>query len=327
MDDKIDFVMIWVDGNDTNWQNEKSHYQPNASSDNGVARYRDWDNLKYWFRGVEKYAPWVNKIHFVTWGHLPSWLDVNNPKLNIVNHKDYIPSKYLPTFSANPIELNLHRISNLSDKFVYFNDDIFIIDKIEKNDFFLNNKVKDICILQKNNETDKTFKGILNNDMELIKQNYSIGKNFISNLPKYINIKYGKQNIRTITALFSNNKVFYNLHGANAYFKSTFNKAWSLYYNELDNTCTHKFRDSSDVNQYVIKYLQFLDNLVIPSKKIQKAYNLSYDLDKAIVDMENKKYKLVCLNDGNNIKDFEYSKNKINQELQNLFPNKSSFEK
>lgn len=35
-------------------------------------RYRDWDNLQYWFRGVEKFAPWVRKIHFVTWGHLRS---------------------------------------------------------------------------------------------------------------------------------------------------------------------------------------------------------------------------------------------------------------
>ena len=62
-------------------------------SDDRDIRYRDWDNLQFWFRGVEKFAPWVNKIHFVTYGHLPKWLNVNNKKLNIVNHKDFMPER------------------------------------------------------------------------------------------------------------------------------------------------------------------------------------------------------------------------------------------
>lgn len=39
--------------------------------DNRVIRYRDWENLKYWFRGVETFAPWVNKVYFITYGHIP----------------------------------------------------------------------------------------------------------------------------------------------------------------------------------------------------------------------------------------------------------------
>ncbi|MBQ6357217.1 MAG: capsule biosynthesis protein CapK, partial [Solobacterium sp.] len=38
-------------------------------------RFKDWGLFKYWFRGVEKFAPWVNKIYFITWGHVPTWLD------------------------------------------------------------------------------------------------------------------------------------------------------------------------------------------------------------------------------------------------------------
>ena len=102
----IDFVVTWVDGNDPAWQQEKQKYTA-VNADVRVNRYREWDQLKYWFRAVEKYAPWVNKIHFVTWGHLPEWLDTTNPKLNIVNHKDYIPEEYLPTFSSHTIELHL----------------------------------------------------------------------------------------------------------------------------------------------------------------------------------------------------------------------------
>ena len=76
MECPIDFIMIWVDGNDPEWQKEKRKYQPGDAADDREIRYRDWDNLQYWFRAVEKFAPWVNRIHFVTCGHLPKWLNL-----------------------------------------------------------------------------------------------------------------------------------------------------------------------------------------------------------------------------------------------------------
>ena len=62
----IDFVVLWVNGNDEEWQKKKALFSPDQKSDIGINRYREWDNLKYWFRAVEKYAPWVRKVHFVT---------------------------------------------------------------------------------------------------------------------------------------------------------------------------------------------------------------------------------------------------------------------
>ena len=32
-----------------------------------VARFRDCGLLKFWFRGVEKFAPWLRKIHCNLW--------------------------------------------------------------------------------------------------------------------------------------------------------------------------------------------------------------------------------------------------------------------
>ena len=61
----IDFVVLWVDGSDPKWISKKSKYtQSDCTEGNTIARYRDWDIFKYWFRGVEKYAPWVRKIHW-----------------------------------------------------------------------------------------------------------------------------------------------------------------------------------------------------------------------------------------------------------------------
>ena len=138
--EKIDFVVTYLDSTDKKWQEERAKYSgENLDSRNSEARYRNMDNFQYWFRAIERYAPWVNKIHLVTWGHVPEWLDTTNPKINIVKHDDYIPKEYLPTFNSNVLDLNLDRIPGLSENFVYFNDDIFLNSKTEPSDFFKNN--------------------------------------------------------------------------------------------------------------------------------------------------------------------------------------------
>ena len=129
----IDFVVTWVNMDDPEWQNEFAKYSGNSNNTkNGVskARFRDYGFLKYWFRGIEKFAPWVRKIHFVTSGQKPEWLDENNPKIHLVNHKDFIPAEFLPTYNSVVIERYMYRIPALADHFVYFNDDFYIINHI-----------------------------------------------------------------------------------------------------------------------------------------------------------------------------------------------------
>jgi hypothetical protein len=120
----IDFVLPWVDGNDPDWQQEFLRYFP--ESQYRPERFRDWGTLRYWFRAIEKFAPWVHRIYFVTNGQKPDWLRTDHPKIRWVKHQDYIPECYLPTFCSNVIELNYHRIPGLSEHFVLFNDDMFL---------------------------------------------------------------------------------------------------------------------------------------------------------------------------------------------------------
>jgi len=87
------------------------HYRNDAAKnleDANEERYRDWETLRYFFRSVEQNAPWVHKVHLVTCGHLPSWLNKSAPKLNIVDHASFMDERYLPTFSSHAIELNTH---------------------------------------------------------------------------------------------------------------------------------------------------------------------------------------------------------------------------
>ncbi len=92
-----------------------------------MGRFRDMGTLQYMFRSFELFTPWVRKIHFVTYGHTPSWLNINHPKIKIVRHEDILTKDALPTFICGAIELAFCNIDDLSERFVYFNDDMFII--------------------------------------------------------------------------------------------------------------------------------------------------------------------------------------------------------
>ena len=133
----IDFVVLWVDGSDPIWQVEKAKYQGKTLDDsNSENRFRDWGLMPYWFRAVEQFAPWVRKIHFVTCGHVPEFLNLAHPKLHHVKHAEFLPAEVLPTFSSHAIEMNLHRIPDLAEHFVYFNDDMFLLRPVSETAFF-----------------------------------------------------------------------------------------------------------------------------------------------------------------------------------------------
>ncbi len=85
MGEKIDFVVTWVDGNDTVWREKKNRFDKSVDTSqksmNSVKAYREWGTFKYWFRGVEKFAPWVNKVYLDTDNQKPSWLNIYSDKL------------------------------------------------------------------------------------------------------------------------------------------------------------------------------------------------------------------------------------------------------
>lgn len=134
--EKIDFVVSWLDSNDPEWIAQYNHYRPEKPvTDRG--RFRDWNIFRYWFRAVELYAPWVNRVYLVTNGKYPEWINEECPKLVLIKHSDYIPSKYLPTFNSRTIELHMDKIPGLSEHFVYFNDDMFLNTPTKPEDYFV----------------------------------------------------------------------------------------------------------------------------------------------------------------------------------------------
>ncbi|MFR2063638.1 MAG: hypothetical protein ACLS36_08490 [Streptococcus sp.] len=50
--------------------------------------------------------------------------------------------KNLPTYNSAAIELNLHRIEGLSENYLYFNDDMYLIRDSHPSDFYKNGQPK-----------------------------------------------------------------------------------------------------------------------------------------------------------------------------------------
>lgn len=327
---KIDIVIPWVDGSDPLWQDEHNKYSPDSNSDNSPERYRDWDTLKYWFRAIEKNAPWVNKIHFATWGHIPNWLNTSNDKLNIVNHKDFIPEKYLPTFSSHTIELNLHRIPDLAEQFIYFNDDVFLTKFAKAEDFFKNNLPCDTASfgIIKNNDTNNFMPYIMLNMLGIINSKFSKRNIIKRDFSKWFSPKYGKLLLNNFyLAPFSVFTGFRNFHTANSFLKSTYQTVWNEIPDILDSTCQRKFRSRDDVNQYIFRYWQLCSGKFTPSTTKSTYLTVGSDSSEKIKKvMTSDKFKTVCVNDDPMEFDFNKEKSNLIDTLEILFPDKSTFE-
>ena len=122
----VDAVYLWVDGSDPVWLAKKQQHDGSDASSHGSAasRFISRNELYFSIRSLLDHARWVNKIWVVTDGQTPD-LGEFADKVTVVDHRDFIPAEYLPTFNSHTITANLHRIPGLSEHFLYLNDDIF----------------------------------------------------------------------------------------------------------------------------------------------------------------------------------------------------------
>ena len=325
----IDIVLTWVDYNDPIWQAEYNKYAPEAYKSNeyvgGKTRYSAHKTLKYLFRGIEKYANWVHKVYFVTFGHIPTWLNINYDKLVVVKHSDFIPCEYLPTFNSNTILLNLHRIEGLSEHFILFNDDMYFTNYCKETDFFKKGLPRDMAIENSVFAPDfDPFWDMMLNNMCLINK-YFDKKGVISGHPlKWFNIRYGlKNNVRNICHLpYKKFSGFYDCHLPNAHLKSCFNEVWDKAFCVCHNTCLNKFRSADDITEWTVKYWQLVSNKFIPINKSKLGFYVSLSNEKyKKVFNSNYKKKLICLNDESENMEF------VASIFESRLPNKSLFEK
>ena len=149
----IDAVILWVNGSDPPLTEKRNRYLKDirGSSHPSVnpTRFSSVNEIRYCVLSIFKFAPFVRNMFIVTDGQDPDlYEDIKTlfpERLNsfrIVDHKEMFRGyeKYLPTFNSLSIESMIWRIKGLSDNFIYFNDDLFLIRDHQPEDWFRNNR-------------------------------------------------------------------------------------------------------------------------------------------------------------------------------------------
>lgn len=335
----VDIVIPWVDGSDKKWLAKKNEYLSEENKidiDASANRYRDWDNLQYVFRGIEKFAPWVRKVFLITDNQKPQWLNLKCDKLVLVDHKDYIPQQYLPTFSSHPIELNMHRIKGLSEHFIYLNDDLFFTKPNKVSDFFTKDGLPKILAMESARAIggDIIFYNILSNNTNAIDSRFNRQDVKKSNKKQWYSLK---SPIAFVINKFYDFGVrggwtgFYIQHLPAPFLKSSIEECWNMFSKELELTSSHKFRSRYDVNQYLFtEYMLCTKRFkTIGFSYRGKSYYLNdtkfNNVAKICDAIKKQKHKTMCLNDVG-IKNFNKAKIQVNAALNSILPQKSSFE-
>lgn len=328
----IDFVVTWVNQNDSEWQNKKNEFSNCIEGNirtpmNSEERYRDFGIFKYWFRSVEKYAPWVNKIYVVTDHQIPEFLNITSGKIQIVSHEDFIPNEFLPTFNSNVIELFLDRIPGIANHFVYFNDDIYINGPVEKSFFFSIDGLPKDAAIQIPMQPVSDFEHIPLNVIKLINQKFdkrSIQNKYFS---KFINIKYGlKYNIETILLWpFKKFSMFQFQHTAYSLRKKDFANLDLHYPNVRQEIGYNRFRSNSDVSLWLIQALNFVSGNFIPRSTKSSKYLTVKQLDAISCALNSGEYKVIIVNDIN-VNNFSVIKLELKKLFEKKFGEKSIYE-
>ena len=333
---KIDLVYMWVDGNDKNWQKEKSKYLiaeggvENLPADSVVeARWRDNDELKYALRSAEKYVPWINHIYIVTgFNQVPEWLNAKHPKITIVSHDTIMPECAIPTFNSTSIEMCIANIPGLSEYFLLSNDDMFFNRPLTP-DFFFDSKNRAIL---RYNKRHKKIKNIgfdletVNGDYQqiLILSQYKIYTTFHKKVYKYI-----------------------HSHGIDPYIKSNIKNvlAHPLLEHEIKNLTNYKFRHACQIHRLIFDLYGIIHGTTVPqrchcikqthNKLWNKIYNTLHRLslqnspcyctDVTVANLYTNNPPIVCIND--TVMTTEDMRVNNKKWLNWKFPKKSSFEK
>lgn len=253
---EVDVVFTWVNNKEDSWRLKKEQYIKNHKDLSPVsinnARFENHNELYYSVYSVKKFMPWVRNIFIITDNQRPDWLDENDTKITIIDHKDLIEDKYLPTFNSHVIEAHLHKIKGLSEYFIYFNDDVFVAKPLEKEHFFRKNGVASLFL------ADKSIQNMQKKGRKT--PTLSASFNSIQILQKYYHASIDTPLVHTYMPLK----------------KSIYEKFWSTYENQLNSFLNNRFRGENDLNlaSFLIPWIMYLDKEAIISQEVCYYFNI-----------------------------------------------------
>lgn len=298
----MDFVLPYVNSADTQWQQDLLKHTKTAVSSNSSVRFRSWGTLRYLFRSVDKYLPFIDRIVLIVASptQVPIWVNTSN--VRIVYHKDFIPAKYLPTFNSCTIESFLFNIDGLSERFIYANDDMFAINFCEESDFFTGDRPNLKFVIHEKYSPNALFRCQCRSGLDLItklldKPQYD---------PGYIIRPYHITQPMTLDCL---------------------DKVKQLCESMVGNTIS-PLRLPTNVNQYIYAYYQYFTNNYVDKIVNYKYYEIAdkhmQEIKETVLDSS---YKLVCLNDSNKISLYADTRKYLLSIFKLKFPDRCKYEK
>lgn len=145
-DDPIDAVITWVDGTAPSHRRLRAQYMAQSGETLGdnarnPHRWEQSDEIYYCLRSIHHHAPWVRRLWIVVdtdgpdLSTLPQEL---RDKVSIVQHSQIFAGfeHVLPTFNSLAIESMMWRIDGLAERYLYFNDDVFLTNPLSPPDVF-----------------------------------------------------------------------------------------------------------------------------------------------------------------------------------------------
>ena len=253
----IDVVFTWVDNTDKAWQKKYEQYKSNSRNAGlgqyatDSARFDNHNELFYSVKAVKRYLPWVRNIYIITDNQIPTWLN-KVKSVTVIDHTEIIDSQYLPTFNSHVIEAFLYRIPNLSENFIYFNDDVFVARELPKEHFFSANNISSLFVstknlydMQKKGVETPTLKASLHS-IKLLQRHYSYSiKNPL--VHTYFPLK-----------------------------KSGYEKAWNLFKKDIESFLPNKFRGVNDINMasFLVPWLLYCEAKAIEKVDVCYYFNI-----------------------------------------------------
>ena len=295
----IDLVIPYVNGSDRHWAAD--YAKATHTRIPSAVRFRPWGTLKYLFRGVDKYMPFIRNIVLILArpSQLPVWVNTN--KVRVVYHDEFIPKQFLPTFNSCTIESFLWNIKDLSDRIIYINDDMFPVGPMTEDVFFTGDRPNIMFVEPKDYSPKMTFHAQCRSGMDLITT--------ALNLPT-----------------FESGKVVRPYHITSSITRESLEKVAELCKDQIPKTVS-TLRQGKNVNQYIYSYYQYFTGGYENKTVHYKYFEIGDKTIRAITDeILRGEYQMLCLNDSDKMKDYNRVKFLLTKSFEKKFPDKCKYE-